>query len=141
MSLVVINFQFPHQPSFYAKKILYEDKYKNINDADLNYMLTELMVQKVINLIRTDPAKQEVLMIATGDHGVRNNLKLNSVPLYVGLKNDKKEFKINDKISTFHVSDLIGEFFSDNINNNKDIINFFKDKPVIYPQSKTRTYL
>ena len=134
--IVFVHYPFPHPPSNYAEKIL-GDVDTNLNfDYKLNLQLSDLVLGKILKILKKNPNDQDILLIVSSDHGIRRSIHnrfqpSRKVPLIININTDNSKYVVNEKVSSFNIKELIGKFLNKEINNHNDIKNFFSNSDFI----------
>ena len=129
-NLVFMHFGFPHLPSLYAERI-YNQKSKNEEDS---YKLNLKLANDVLGIITDTLNKnrlENTLIILSSDHWLRSLEGPRPVLFNAKIINDNESFVIDDKSSNYYISELVLKYFNNEIKSNKDIKNFFQNKPPI----------
>ena len=129
-NLIFMHFGFPHLPSLYAEKI-YNQK---SNNEEESYKLNLKLANDVLGIITSTLKKNQyenVLVILSSDHWLRSLKGPRPVLFNAKFINDSESFVLDDKLSNYYISELVMKYFNNEINSNRDIKKFFKNKPEI----------
>jgi len=134
--IVFVHFPFPHPPSIYAQKFFD----KSNNNLDYSYLtnlkFSDYILGQILEKLKINSIKQEILLIVSSDHGVRSEIKYRAqqaakIPLIINIRNNNNNYTINKKISTFHTKELIQKFLTKEINDSFEIIKLFNDSKFV----------
>ena len=108
-----------------------DGKAKGINSYMLNLKLTDLLLEKILKLIKAED-KKNLMIILSSDHWYRDKDKRsrNAYPalFIVKIYNDNKKILMSKNSSAYHVNEMIINYFDDKINNHQDIKTFYENK-------------
>ena len=118
---VYIHYPYPHL----GTEVYFEEgDYRNNLDK---YVVNLILVNNTLdNILNTLKSKDGVLIIITTDHWLRKGEEINKTVFISKIIGDKNSFIGLKKNDTTKIRELINNYFSNLINTNEDIYNFFE---------------